>query len=81
MVFDSHKYDGMVRRLVKVNSQKAKLSYLGPREENTYHAWYGKGFEFPYGHVKMPKEVRLSERMFCGQREGHEQGLRFDSLY
>jgi hypothetical protein len=58
-----------------------RLSYLGPRFENTFYAWYDKEFEFPYGHIKAPHNMKFTNRAFCGQHWDAHDGLIFDSFF
>ena len=58
---------------------QSKVCYLGPREENSYYLHMNKPYLFPYGHIKAPEVIELSDRGFVGNREA--EGLRFDSMY
>jgi hypothetical protein len=81
IVFDSKKIDCLVRKAIEKESKYITLCYLGPRFENTYYAWYDKPFDFPYPHIKGPKNMKFSNRPFCGQHWDTEHKVTFDSFY
>lgn len=67
IIFQSLRYDNIIKRLLKKPLSKAKIIYLGPRYENTYFSWYKKPFTFPYTHMKSPHNIKFTDRQFCGQ--------------
>jgi len=81
IIFESPKYDSIIKRLLKKHSPRTKVCYLGPKYENTYYAWYNKPFAFPYNHIKSPHNIKFSDRQFCGQHWEAENDLQFDSMF
>ena len=67
IIFESERFDQLVRRALRQPKPKARVVYLGPRYENTYYAWYDKTFPFPYHHIKAPNDMKFTNRPFCGQ--------------
>lgn len=81
IIFDSKRYDNLVKKILKKNNPKTKICYLGPRYENTFYAWYDKEFSFPYTHIRAPNNMKFTERPFCGQHWEAEEGLHFNSFF
>lgn len=42
IIFESLRYDLLIKRCLRQPRSKARVIYLGPRFENTYYAWYDK---------------------------------------